>query len=159
MALAAAHGYPVPRVDEVRTDGLVLERIPGPTMAGRCLRRPWELPRHAHVLARLHDELHRIPVPGGALLHLDLHPKNVILSPRGPVVIDWSNARGGNAALDPALTWVILMTSSGRGGRALARLFARQIDVRTALREAVELRLADRNVTETERSAVRKLVE
>jgi aminoglycoside phosphotransferase (APT) family kinase protein len=159
MALAAEHGYPVPRVDEIRADGLVLERIPGPTMAERCLRRPWELPRHARLLARLHDELHRIPASGGVLLHLDLHPKNVILSPHGPVVIDWSNARGGSAALDPALTWVILMTSSGRAGRVFARLFARQIDVRTALREAVELRLADRNVTEAERAAVRKLVE
>jgi hypothetical protein len=32
MAHAQAHGFPVPRVREVRGDGLVLELIEGPTM-------------------------------------------------------------------------------------------------------------------------------
>jgi aminoglycoside phosphotransferase (APT) family kinase protein len=159
MELARRHGYPVPEVREVRDDGLVLERVDGPSMMADCRRRPWRLPEHARTLARLHDELHRIPAPdGGVLLHLDLHPKNVLLSGRGPVVIDWANARGGEASLDPALTWVILMTSAGAAGRAFARLFARHIDVRSALKEAVELRVADRNVTDAERHAVRRLL-
>ena len=73
-------------------------------------------------------------------------------------MIDWANARGGEAALDPALTWVILMTSAGAAGRAFARLFERHVDSRSGLREAVELRAADRNLTEAERGAVRRLV-
>src|SRR5207249_1316855 len=48
----------------------------------------------------LHEQLHRIAAPEGLgsaghgerLIHLDLHPENVILSPEGPVVIDWTNA-------------------------------------------------------------------
>ena len=158
MELARRHGYPVPEVREVRDDGLVLERVDGPNMMAECRRRPWRMPEHARTLARLHDELHRIPAGGGVLLHLDLHPKNVLLSARGPVVLDWANARAGKAALDPALTWVILMTSAGRAGRVFAALFARHVDVRSALRQAVELRVADRNVTDAERRAVRRLV-
>ena len=158
MALARDHGYPVPEVRDVRGDGLVLERVDGPSMMADCRRRPWRLPEHARTLARLHDELHRIPCDDGVLLHLDLHPKNVLLAARGPVVIDWANARGGVAALDPALTWVILMTSAGAAGRALARLFARHVDVHAALAEAVELRLRDRNVTDAEAERVRRLL-
>ena len=37
------------------------------------------------------------PVIPDALLHLDLHPDNVILSPSGPVVIDWRNTRRATA--------------------------------------------------------------
>ena len=158
MELARRHGYPVPEVRKVRDDGLVLERVDGPNMMAECRRRPWRLPEHARTLARLHDELHRIPCGDGVLLHLDLHPKNVLLSARGPMVVDWANARGGEAALDPALTWVILMTSAGAAGRAFAWLFARHADVRRGLDEAVELRLADRNVTHAERRAVRRLL-
>ena len=53
------------------------------------------------MLADLHDRLHEIAGPdwlpgmpdgGDRLLHLDLHPLNVIMSPNGPVVIDWPNA-------------------------------------------------------------------
>jgi aminoglycoside phosphotransferase (APT) family kinase protein len=158
MEVARGHGYPVPEVREVRDDGLVLERVDGPTMMTDCRRRPWRMPEHARTLARLHHELHRIAYGDGVLLHLDLHPKNVLLSARGPAVIDWANARGGEAALDPALTWVILLTSAGAAGRGFAWLFARHIDVRSALNQAVELRVADRNVTAVEARAVRRLV-
>ena len=64
------------------------------------------------MLARLHDDLHALPWPGAgqgeSLLHLDLHPLNVIVAAQGPVVIDWSNARPGPAGLDVALTALIL---------------------------------------------------
>jgi tRNA A-37 threonylcarbamoyl transferase component Bud32 len=159
MALAREHGYPVPRVQEVLPNGLVLQRFQGPTMMADSRLRPWRIPRHARLLADLHDALHRVPSPdGGVLIHLDLHPKNVLLARRGPIVIDWANARGGDPALDCALTWVILMTSAGRAGRAFARPFARHIDVRTALPEAVAFRVADRNVTDAERTAARQLL-
>jgi tRNA A-37 threonylcarbamoyl transferase component Bud32 len=159
MKRALENGYPVPRVHEVLEDGLVLERVDGPTMKDDALRRPWRIPAHARVLAHLHDELHLIPGEReGVLLHLDLHPHNVLMSRRGPVVVDWANARDGRAELDPALTWVILMTGAGRAGRLFARLFARHVDVRTALQEAAAFRLRDRNVTEQERDAVERLL-
>jgi hypothetical protein len=131
MEHARRHGYPVPKVYEVRPDELVLERIEGPTMLADVRRRPWRARAHMHTLARLHHELHRVEAPdGGTLLHLDLHPENVILSPAGPLVIDWTNARGGDdPALDPALAWVILATMPA----------------------AVAYRLADRNLLPRER--------
>ena len=48
----------------------------------------------------------RCAAPGEALLHLDLHPLDVILRESDPVVIDWSNAGPGPAALDVARTAV-----------------------------------------------------
>ena len=85
MEHARANGFPVPAVHEVRGDALVLELIEGPTMLAAI-----DLERHPADLARLHERLHEIPFEGAALLHLDLHPDNVILSPAGPVVIDWT---------------------------------------------------------------------
>ena len=41
-------------------------------------------------------------------MHLDLHPGNVMHTSDGPVVIDWSNAAVGAAALDAANTWLTL---------------------------------------------------
>ena len=73
--------------------------------------QPWTFGRHAVTLADLHERLHQVPPPaempelaggGAALLHLDLHPMNVILSPTGPVVIDWPNAR---RLARPSSTW------------------------------------------------------
>ena len=158
MNLARRSGYPVPRVDEVRPDGLVLEFVDGRTMADDARDRPELVAEHARTLAQLHDELHRIQAADGkALLHLDLHCRNVLMSQRGPVVIDWANAANGDPNLDPALTWVILMTSSGPTGEAFAREFERHIDVGRALEEAVRYRLRDRNLTAPERARVRQL--
>jgi tRNA A-37 threonylcarbamoyl transferase component Bud32 len=108
MRHAREHGFPAPDVLEVGGDSLVLERIPGKTMLEVVFRRPWTLRRNMSVLADLHERLHRIAAPpgleaagdGDALLHLDLHPENVILSPAGPVLVDWANARRGEPALD-----------------------------------------------------------
>jgi aminoglycoside phosphotransferase (APT) family kinase protein len=169
MRHAASHGYPVPRVLEVSGDALVLERIEGPTMLAELRRRPWRVRRHARELAQLHKRLHEIAAPqslpeagpGDRLLHLDLHPDNVLLSPAGPVVIDWTNARRGDPALDVALTWVIAATSGGLQGRLFLRWFLPHFDresVLTALPAAGERRIADPNVTDGERNAVRRLV-
>jgi tRNA A-37 threonylcarbamoyl transferase component Bud32 len=161
MNHARAHGFPVPQVLEVLDDALILERIEGPTMLADLRRRPWRLTRHAWTLAELQARLHEIPFEGERLLHLDLHPANVLLSPRGPVVIDWTNARPGDPALDVALTWVISVTSGGLIGRAFTRAFLRQIDRQAAgeaLAEAVALRLTDQNVTDAERARARRLL-
>jgi len=165
MAHAAAHGYPVPAVHEVGQNALVLERIDGPTMLDDLWRRPWRLSRHAATLARLHRELHEIPAPAelgdGRLLHMDLHPENVMLSPAGPVVIDWTNARAGEPGLDVAMTWVIGATSGGAPGRLFVRTYLTFFDrdeIRGFLPAAGEIRIAYPNVTGEEREGVRRLV-
>jgi hypothetical protein len=154
MAHAAASGVAVPWVFEVREDALVLERLDGPTMAQALWERPWTFRSQARILARLHGR-----IAAASLCHFDLHPANVILSPAGPVVIDWTNAiRDGDPAVDAALTYLILATSCGLGGRAIARDFRRQVDVRGGLARAAEYRLADRNVRDDERASVRRLL-
>lgn len=49
-----------------------------------------------HTLERLPD--------GNAICHGDYHPDNVIVSSRGPVVIDWMNTTQGNPLADVART-------------------------------------------------------
>lgn len=137
-------------------------------MSADLRRRPWRLRGHAALLARLHGALHEIDAPpglaalgsGNRLLHLDLHPDNVMLSRAGPVVIDWTNARVGDPAVDVALSWVILATSGGRGGRLFLRSFLphfQRVELARALPAAADYRLADPNVTGEEREAVRRL--
>jgi len=119
MRYVAEQGYPVPRIEEVRADGteIVMERIDGPIMMDAMVRPPWKLGAHLRMLADLHDRLHEIEGPdwlpgmvdgGDRLLHLDLHPLNVIMSPNGPVVIDWPNARRGDPMADVALTYALI---------------------------------------------------
>jgi aminoglycoside phosphotransferase (APT) family kinase protein len=181
MQLALANGYPVPRVHDLTPTDLVIDRIDGPTMAEDLTRRPWRLRQHAHTLASLHHRLHDIVAPdwlrtplgdGPVLLHLDLHPLNVILGPSGPVVIDWANAARGNGDADAALTWVLLLTGELDAGpltrlvagfvrRSFAGMFLRRF-VRSAvmaqLDAAAAYRLADPNLREGEVGAVRDLV-
>jgi hypothetical protein len=159
MELGRAHGFPVPCVHDVRPDGLVLERIDGPTMGQFVTRHPWLIRRHVGTLADLHERLHAIGYQGGSLVHFDLHPDNVILSGRGPVVIDWTNAHGGYADADVAMTWIILATSSGLPGRLAARMFRARVGretIRRGLSDARGFRLADPNVTDAEKGRVRR---
>ena len=127
MSYLAAAGYPVPAVFDAAGRDLVLERLDGPDMLADLGRRPWLIPRHARTLADLHDRLHQLPAPpgcppavgpdgtqlcpGAAVLHLDLHPGNVMLTARGPVVIDWVGARAGAAGGDVAMAYLIMATA------------------------------------------------
>jgi aminoglycoside phosphotransferase (APT) family kinase protein len=125
---AAAGVLPVPRVLD-RTDfgaftAALMERLPGQPAGEVAMARP-EL---AHAIGRacgaLHARLAQIPAPAGlrvvgtrellphpCLLHLDLHPFNVLVDDAATVtgVIDWANAAGGEPVLDRARTWSILM--------------------------------------------------
>jgi aminoglycoside phosphotransferase (APT) family kinase protein len=111
LRAVAELGYPVPAVLEAAGPDIVMELVDGPTLAEALVAG---LPPDASgaLLAGLHDRLHALAwpeaAPGEALLHLDLHPLNVILRGPDPVVIDWSNARAGPAGLDVAMTAVIL---------------------------------------------------
>ncbi len=183
MGYAADNGYPVPRIEEVRADGteIVMERIDGPIMMDAMMRPPSRLAGHLRLLADLHDRLHQIPGPawlpgmpdgGDRLLHLDLHPLNVIMSPSGPVVIDWPNARRGDPMVDVALTYALI--SCGRvplprpfativgAVRApiLKRTFARRYIGPAFYRrvtEMAELKCFDRNMAPEEIRALRRL--
>jgi thiamine kinase-like enzyme len=50
--------------------------------------------------------LEKLPV-GDALCHYDLHPMNVMMSPKGSVIIDWSGASRGDPMADAARTWFL----------------------------------------------------
>jgi aminoglycoside phosphotransferase (APT) family kinase protein len=112
MRHAARHGFPAPRVYASDESGITMERVPGPTMAAALVAGQISLDETASMLARLHQRLHEIPPARDrsqpTLIHLDLHPENVIVSPAGPVVLDWANAVDGDGDLDVALTAVIL---------------------------------------------------
>lgn len=127
MRYLAAAGYPVPEVFDADGRDLVMERLDGPDMLAELGRKPWLIHRHARILADLHNRLHRIDGPPGwpvaagrdgtalgggtAVLHLDLHPANVMLTTRGPVVIDWVGARVGAPGVDVATAYLIIATS------------------------------------------------
>ena len=130
MEHARAHGYPVPAARALNDTDIVMERARRPDDAGgHDADAHGGRHRHAATLATLLDRLHAITAPdwlaaplgeGDALLHLDLHPENVILTPRGPVVIDWPNAARGPGAADVAHTWIVLACSAAAGGSAQA---------------------------------------
>jgi tRNA A-37 threonylcarbamoyl transferase component Bud32 len=109
MAYAAGLGYPVPEVFSADGPDLVMERLDGPTMT-QALMAGLPMADGATMLADLLRRLHELPARSGhdTIVHLDLHPENVILTDRGPMVIDWRNARDGTGDLDTAFTALIL---------------------------------------------------
>ncbi|PAZ13140.1 phosphotransferase enzyme family protein [Streptomyces sp. SA15] len=83
------------------------------------------------VLAGLLRRLHAIPARHPStrrVLHLDLHPDNVILTPDGPYVIDWTNTEEGDPGLDWGMSAVILaqvaVSAEALAGTARALLAA-----------------------------------
>jgi aminoglycoside phosphotransferase (APT) family kinase protein len=184
MEYARAHGYPVPAVDQISDDGteLVMERVDGPSMFDMLSQRPWTVRRQGGALAELHQRLHEIPAPewladapfgrGDRLLHLDLHPLNVILGPAGPVVIDWPNARRGDGDADVALTWILLAAGGmpagrvkaavlGLGRRLLINGLLAPLDraaIADQLAPVVEWKVLDPHMSEREQKAMRALV-
>lgn len=160
-----AHGYPVPRVrpSGSRTD-LVMERLSGPTMLQACLAGTLDVTEAGSVLARLLRHLHTIPAlrstdPAVRVLHLDLHPENVILTSDGPRVIDWSDTEEGDPALDWAASAVILaqaaVADDALSAPARTMLTALLADAspltRPALTEALRRRSANPTMSRAER--------
>jgi len=73
--------------------------------------------------------LERLP-DGDSLCHGDLHPGNVTMSARGPVVIDWTDGRRGDPLADVARTWLLLRMAElpvDRKGRWLLQPVARVV--------------------------------
>jgi tRNA A-37 threonylcarbamoyl transferase component Bud32 len=138
MAYARDHGYPVPAVEEISDDGLdlVMERIDGVSMVDAVSKRPWTVAHQGRVLGELHRRLHELPAPdwvpaapcgepGDRLLHLDLHPLNVMVTRSGPVVIDWPRASAGHPDVDVALTWTLMASGEVDAGPVMRRLVRR----------------------------------
>lgn len=187
MGVARTFGVPVPEVFDVSGTDIVMERVTGPTMLDVMGRRPWTVGGQARLLARLHDLVHQVPaaslpdlvgpLPFGTparetsvLLHRDLHPQNVMLTPNGPVIIDWEGARFGPAAADIAMTWIIIGFSdvplprfqalAARGVQALfTRAFMRAAGpLDDSWRQlAIRHRLADPHLLPTEAARLEKL--
>lgn len=97
-----SYDYRVPGVFGVDGPSMELERIEGPSLLDLAARRPHRIGSFAALLADLHHRLHQIPAPsglaspfgrGGCVLHLDLQPANVIMTRRGPVVLDCDGQR------------------------------------------------------------------
>ncbi len=118
MRHARAHGVPVPAVHSVHDSAMVLDRLAGPTLLAALLAGEVTAAAGGALLAELHTRVHTVPLTGlvaaehvaagDVLTHGDLHPANVMLTAAGPVVIDWAGARVGPAAVDVALTALLL---------------------------------------------------
>jgi aminoglycoside phosphotransferase (APT) family kinase protein len=184
MEFVRSHGYPAPEVFEISEDGcdLVMERIEGPTMVDMAATRPWRIRSLGKELARLHDSLHSLAAPswlpaapfgvGDRIVHMDLHPLNVLMGTDGPMVIDWTNAASGNSLADVALTWALIASGEvptsrvrsviiGIGRRLLLGAFLDSFQgdaLRDMLVEAVDWKCMDANMTAVEISRMRSLL-
>ena len=129
---------------------------------------------------RANAPAHRIPAgdielrrfsDGDAILHLDLHPDNVILTATGPMVIDWSNVAVGDPLADEMNTWMVMATSSPDGVPLVLKPVLRRIrraltdgfiegtplgdDARRWVSRVCEQRLQDPNTLDVEKDRVR----
>ena len=65
------------------------------------------------VVQRTQAKDHLVGLPdGGSTLHGDYHPGNILLSPDGPIIIDWGEASRGAVAADIARTLLLLTPES-----------------------------------------------
>jgi aminoglycoside phosphotransferase (APT) family kinase protein len=162
-------------------DGLVFERVTGPSMLSVLAQAPWRVVPLAQLLANVHWRIHAERATGlprqrdyvsnairaaalpearkiaalsclaelpdnDRVCHGDFHPDNVVLTSRGPVVIDWLTAVRGEPAGDVARTLLLLRYASPPSGPGLIlvlvlrRLFAaaywRHYARRTGMRQS-----------------------
>lgn len=189
MAFVAEQGIAVPQLADLGPEhdpdtDIVMERIDGDTMLADLERRPWMVLAHARLLARLQQAIGAVAAPDWMLspgwtpsapgdvahrdgvLHLDLHPMNVLLTREGAVIIDWTNATAGPPGFDAAMTYVVMAAYEAADPRqrllqqALTAAFRRAAGRRTVdafLGAACDHRLADVALTPGERVNVAAL--
>jgi hypothetical protein len=180
--IVSKKALPTPRLIDVleirRRQGIVYERVEGPSMLNLSSTKPWLLFRMARQLAELHTKIHKqngdglpplrpslrasiqevetLPpelktgvlrlldeLPdGSALCHLDFHPDQVLITPKGPVIIDWMTAQQGNPVADVARTSIMLkfghVPYAGRVMRAVTNLW-RELFLRRYLVSYLEM--------------------
>lgn len=131
--------------------GIIYERVDGPSMLKLSNTKPWLLFRLARQLADLQTQIHTLDGTGfpslrsslntviqqtenlppdlktgvlqllhklpddAALCHFDFHPGQVLITRKGPVIIDWMTACQGHPLADVARTSIILMFSQVPG--------------------------------------------
>ncbi|MEN0129090.1 MAG: phosphotransferase [Brevundimonas sp.] len=167
-----ANGYPAPAVHAAGGTDIVMERLHGPTLLQSLTAGETSIHDAAAILADLHARLHALPLPtdwegptdGDAIVHLDLHPGNVILTEaHGPAVVDWCDSRIGRAEVDVALSALIVAEVAADAGglyshaaRATLAAFlaAVDVDVVAGLDEAAAVRANDPALVAGERDLV-----
>jgi aminoglycoside phosphotransferase (APT) family kinase protein len=146
-----SHGAPVPEVFSAEGLDLVMQRLDGPSMLDALRSKPWRARAIGRELRDLHTRIHAVPAGdidlprmshGDAVLHLDLHPDNVMITSAGPMVIDWSNVAVGDPLADVVNTWMVMATSSPDDLPLLIRPVLRRIR-RSLVRGFVEGLVAD----------------
>jgi aminoglycoside phosphotransferase (APT) family kinase protein len=137
--------------------GIIYERVYGPSMLRVISSKPWLLKGQARLLAELHSKIHeqggeglpqvrawlvesiaqtpRLPAElkkkalaalgqlpdGNALCHFDFHPDQVLITAKGPVIIDWMSAFQGDPLADVARTSVLAMLAKAPHMKRLMR--------------------------------------
>jgi streptomycin 6-kinase len=186
MRYLRERGLGVPEVYDAGGTDLVMARIDGIDLLTDLSRRPWRAARHAITLAQMHDQLHEIPAPdwlprpfgegegdGDRVMHLDLHPGNVMTTADGPMIIDWSNGAAGPPGADVAMASLIMTVSEvddlpfpvrlivERVRGKVIRTFEQRVshDHRPYLVAAARLRIVDRNVRPAEVTVLQRLID
>lgn len=172
MRHARRHGFPAPEVFDADGPEILMERVDGLSLIEVMTRAPEDAPCHTRLLAALLRDLAAVRAPGwlqaaagcpgNRLLHLDLHPANVLLTADGPRVIDWANAARGAAGADTACTWLVLATAPvepplEERRAAMLAAFLEDVDAAAArpyLPAMADRRRADRNITDMEKAGI-----
>jgi Ser/Thr protein kinase RdoA (MazF antagonist) len=156
LRLAARHGHPVPRIVAAgRVDGrdaIVMTWCAGHTIA-ELLASGGDVDKLGLLFGDAHARLHQPLDDGTSLCHLDYQPFNV-LADAGVItgIVDWSNARTGDARADIAWTTAVLafapslrpdlstgvpaFTAAWRRGYAARRRFPEHSELRPFLAAA-----------------------
>ncbi|SDK56232.1 Phosphotransferase enzyme family protein [Glycomyces sambucus] len=172
MTYLRGHGYPLPEVHEAEGGDMVMQRLAGPTLAAAMAAGETTSAQAARIQDDLLAALAAIPVPDwlpteargidlgapSAILHLDLHAQNVLLTAEGPFAIDWTNAAAGDPAIDRAVSWTIIAELDAAAFPVdlapLRDLLARDLPA-AAVATALRYREADPNTTPEEHARAR----
>jgi len=110
-----------------------LHTISAPALPSQHQRVAWNLERATflpvHLKAVVYQLVAKLP-DNDTICHGDFHPENILLTERGPVIIDWEGCMHGSPAADVAATCLLvrsaLMYQKGFNGwviRQIVHLF------------------------------------
>ncbi|MEP7764721.1 phosphotransferase [Sanguibacter sp. 25GB23B1] len=160
-----AEHFPTARVVHAQGPDLIMERLNGATLLQALDVQDVGITDGVRILLDLHETLHALPLPpsgvasrvvgrGECIVHLDLHPANVLMTSDGPFLIDWESAGLGPAGLDLAMTALVFaeIVADGdeyaRPAHAMLRTFTdlSGMDFREHVADAAEHRARSRTV-------------
>ncbi|HUC59473.1 MAG TPA: aminoglycoside phosphotransferase family protein [Streptosporangiaceae bacterium] len=183
MSYLHSAGFPVPCIYSAEGTDMIMARVRGIDLLSDLAKHPWRAVAYGAILARMHDQLHEIEAPpwlrrplgeGNRIMHLDLHPGNVMLTQDGPVVIDWSNGSAGPPGADVAMAYLIMRTSevgdlvsplirtiAGLVRGQVIRRFEASVsaDPGPYLAPVARLRLTDRNTRPSEAAKLQQIID